>query len=93
VARVIFTETPRIRNWVSGVWVTGETGSGLTKRHPGRGFEAFHLFQRGVEGAAGGIDAVLEPAEGPVALLEGIGAPSRSCGLAVKRSSHRECST
>src|ERR1019366_8161107 len=36
--------------------------------------EAFQLFQRGVEGAAGGVDAVLEPGEGLVALLEGIGA-------------------
>jgi hypothetical protein len=34
------------------------------------GFEAFQLFQRGVEGAAGGVDAVLEPGERPVALLE-----------------------
>ena len=39
------------------------------------GFEGFHLFQRGVEGAAGGVDAVLEPGERLVALLEGIGAP------------------
>ena len=39
------------------------------------GFEAFQLFQRGVEGAAGGVDAVLEPGERLVALLEGIGAP------------------
>jgi hypothetical protein len=34
------------------------------------GFEAFQLFQRGVEGAAGGVDAVLEPGERLVALLE-----------------------
>lgn len=39
------------------------------------GFEAFQFFQRGVEGAAGGVDAVLEPGERLVALLEGIGAP------------------
>ena len=37
-------------------------------------FEAFQLFERGVEGAAGGVDAVLEPGEGVVALLDGIGA-------------------
>jgi hypothetical protein len=36
------------------------------------GFEAFQLFQRGVEGAAGGVDAVLEPGEGVVALLEAL---------------------
>jgi len=38
------------------------------------GFEAFELFESGVEGAAGGIDAVLPAGEGPVALPEGIGA-------------------
>jgi hypothetical protein len=38
------------------------------------GFEAFEFPQGGVEGTAGGVDAVLEPGERLVALLKGIGA-------------------
>ena len=38
------------------------------------GFEAFELIKSGVECAAGGVDAVLEPGERLVAVLEGIGA-------------------
>jgi len=63
-------------------FVTGFPAFGLRARPGGgrqddilvAGFEAFQLFQRGVEGAAGGVDAVLEPGEGVVALLDGIGA-------------------
>jgi hypothetical protein len=39
------------------------------------GFEAFELFESGVPGAAGGVDAVLEAGERLVASPEGIGAP------------------
>ena len=38
------------------------------------GFEAFELSQSGVEGAAGGVDPVLQADERLVALAEGIGA-------------------
>ena len=38
------------------------------------GFEAFEFPQGGVEGTAGGVNAVLEPGERLVALLKGIGA-------------------
>jgi len=34
---------------------------GLTKTTSVASFEAFQLFERVVEGAAGGVDAVLEP--------------------------------
>ena len=37
------------------------------------GFEAFELLESGVEGAAGGIDAVLQAGEGLVAFVECIG--------------------
>ena len=37
------------------------------------GFEAFELFESGVEGAAGGVDAVLQAGKGLVAFLECIG--------------------
>jgi len=43
------------------------------------GFEAFQLFQR-VWKRAGGVDAVLEPGEGLVALLDGIAQASSSAG-------------
>ena len=53
-----------------GVWAGAGDGGVLVA-----GFDAFEFFQSVVEGAAGGVDAVLEPGERLVALLEGIGAP------------------
>src|ERR1035441_4786003 len=48
-------------------------------------FEAFELFQSGVEGAASGVDPVLKPGEGLIASLEGIGA-----GVGVRRGGAEE---
>src|ERR1035441_6701830 len=48
-------------------------------------FEAFELFQGGVEGAASGVDPVLKPGEGLIASLEGIGG-----GVGVPRAGAEE---
>jgi len=74
VARVIFTETPKICNWVSGVWLRARPDRVDQDDILVAGFEAFQLFQRGVEGAAGGVMRCWSREKRPVALLDGIGA-------------------
>ena len=58
----------------------GQDGGGADDDVLVAGFEAFELFEGGVEGAAGGVDAVLQAGERPVALQEGIGAPVVALG-------------